>query len=96
MEHYLEVSPQPEKALTLALANVKVRPGGDARVLLAKSYLNVGQSKKALAQVELVLATPYRSADLHDVASQAYEAVGHKTKARAQRDLCLAINPRFK
>jgi len=96
LEHYLEVSPQPEKALTLALANVKVRPGGDARVLLAKSYLNVGQSKKALAQVELVLATPYRSADLHDVASQAYEAVGHKTKARAQRDLCLAINPRFK
>jgi tetratricopeptide (TPR) repeat protein len=95
LEHYLEYGKDPKRALELALINFKARPGGEARVLLATAYLKAGQAKKALEQVQSVLTSPFRSADLHDVARQTYTALGSKAEAAKQRTLCLAINPKF-
>ena len=95
LEHYLEHGDNPSKALELALANFRARPGGEARVLLAAAYLANDQPDKALAQARTVLATPFRSADLHDVAHESYMALGQKAEAAQQRQLCLQMNPKF-
>jgi hypothetical protein len=80
LQHYLRFGP-PERALELALANHAVRPGGDAEVALARAYLQTGKPAEALAAAERALATPYRTAALHDVAAKAHAALGHTAAA---------------
>jgi len=92
--HHLQFG-APERALELALANHALRPGGEARVLLARAYLKAGQAAEALAVAERALATPYRTAGLHDVAAKAHAALGHTAESEAQISLCYAINPYF-
>jgi tetratricopeptide (TPR) repeat protein len=94
LDHFLEHR-TPEQALELAKRNHSVRPGGEAHVGLARAYLKAGQPHAAIEIVERALKTPYRSADLHDTAREAYAAVGATDAAEAQRALCLASNPRF-
>ncbi|MBL8969061.1 MAG: tetratricopeptide repeat protein [Myxococcales bacterium] len=94
LQHELEFG-APERALELALANVAARPGGDAQVALARVYLQLGRNAEALAVAEQVLATPYRTARLHDVAAKAHAALGHTAAAEEQTALCLAINPSY-
>jgi len=94
LQHYLEFGP-PERALELALANHAARPGGDAKVSLARVYLQLGRAAEALAVAEQALATPYRTARLHDVAAKAHAALGHPAEAEAQASLCYAINPMY-
>jgi len=84
-----------DPALELALANHALRPGGEAHVLLARAHLKAGQPAEALAVAERALATPYRTAGLHDVAAKAHAALGHKAESEAQISLCYAINPYF-
>lgn len=92
--HHLQFG-APERALELALANHALRPGGEAHVLLARAHLKAGQPAEALAVAERALATPYRTAGLHDVAAKAHAALGHKAESEAQISLCYAINPYF-
>jgi thioredoxin-like negative regulator of GroEL len=94
LEFFLEHG-TPEKALALAQQNYDVRPGGEAQIGLARAYLKAGQPAAAALLLERTLKTPYRSADLHDVARQAYAAVGRADAAEAQRASCLALNPRY-
>ena len=94
LQHHLEFG-TPERALELALANEALRPGGEAQVSLARAYLRAGQPTEALAVIERVLATPYRTARLHDIAAKVYTAVGDTAAAQAQLSLRLAVNPRF-
>lgn len=94
LQHHLQFG-APEKALELALANHAARPGGDAQVTLARAYLRAGKAAEALAVVERALASPYRTARLHDVAAKAHTALGNKAAAEEQVSLCLAINPRY-
>ena len=94
LTHFLEHG-TPEKALALAQQNYDVRPGGEAQIGLARAYLKAGQPSAAVELLERTLKTPYRSADLHDVARQAYAAVGRADAAAAQRVSCLALNPRY-
>jgi len=94
LQHHLQFG-TPERALELALANVALRPGGDAQVTLARAYLKAEKPAEALAAVERVLATPYRTARLHDVAAQAHTALGNTAAAEEQLTLRLAVNPRF-
>jgi tetratricopeptide (TPR) repeat protein len=79
--------------LSLAERNHRARPYGDAKVKLAQALLGNGRTADARALIETVLASPWRSADLHKVASDIYAASGDP--ARAQRQLALAkgINP---
>ncbi|MBC8071817.1 MAG: hypothetical protein IAG13_26055, partial [Deltaproteobacteria bacterium] len=55
LEHHLQFG-TPERALELALANFAVRPGGDARVALARAYLGAGRPIEALEHARAVLA----------------------------------------
>jgi Flp pilus assembly protein TadD len=64
-------------------------------VLLASAYLRSGRAAEALAVAERALATPYRTARLHDVAAKAHAALGHTAAAEEQVALCLAINPGY-
>lgn len=94
LQHHLQFG-TPQRALELALANHAARPGGDAQVLLARAHLKAGQPAEALAVAERALATPYRSAALHDVAAKAHAALGHTAAAEEQVALCFAINPAY-
>ena len=94
LQHHLQFG-TPERALELALANYAARPGGEAQVSLARAYLQAGKAAEALAVAEKALATPYRSARLHDVAAKAHAALGHTAAAEEQITLRLALNPRF-
>jgi tetratricopeptide (TPR) repeat protein len=94
LAHHLQFG-TPERALELAEANYAVRPGGDAQVLLARAYLKAGRAAEALEVAERALATPYRTAALHDVAAKAHEALGHTEAAQEQGELRAAINPTY-
>ena len=76
LEHFMALQQDPALVVKLAEDNFSNRPGGDARVLLAKAYLSVGRSKDALAQVQALLASPYRTVDGLEVAIKAFRAVG--------------------
>lgn len=92
LQHHLQFG-APQRALELALANFAARPGGEAQVTLASAFLRAGQPAEALAVVERTLATPYRTAQLHDVAARAYTALGDTASAQRQVELRLAVNP---
>lgn len=94
LHHYLQFGP-PARAVELAEQNHTNRPGGDAQVLLARAYLGAGRPADALAVVERALATPYRTAALHDVAAQAHTALGQTANAQEQLALRDAIDPSF-
>lgn len=94
LQHHLEFG-APERALELALANHAARPGGDAKVSLARAYLKLGRAAEALAVAEQALATPYRTARLHDVAAKAHAALGHTAAAEEQAARCYALNPMY-
>jgi tetratricopeptide (TPR) repeat protein len=94
LQHHLEFG-APERALELALANHALRPGGEAQVSLARAHLRAGQLTEALAVVERALASPYRTARLHDVAAKVHAALGNTAAAQAHISLRLAVNPRF-
>lgn len=92
LQHHLQFG-DPARALELALANHAARPGGDAQVSLARAYLKAGRPAEALAVADQALASPYRTARLHDVAAQAHAALGHTKEADEQTALCKAMNP---
>lgn len=82
-----------DRALELARRNVALRPGGEARVLLARALLRSGEADEAAREVDAVLATPFRSGALHAAASTAYAAAGRKEEAAVQRAAALAWSP---
>ncbi|MBX7078232.1 MAG: hypothetical protein K1X88_03525 [Nannocystaceae bacterium] len=92
IEHELQHG-EPARALELAQANVALRPGGDAQLLLARALLAVARPADALAVIERVLGTRYRTAALHRVAEQVFTAAGRLAQAQQQREACLAIDP---
>jgi hypothetical protein len=94
LHHHLQLG-DPQRALELAEANHATRPGGEAQVLLAEAYLRAGRPSEALELAKLALATPYRTAGLHDVAARAHAALGHTAEAEEQLELRAAINPSF-
>jgi Tetratricopeptide repeat len=92
--HHLQFG-TAERALELAEANHAARPGGEAQVLLARAYLKAGRPAEALELAHKALATPYRTAGLHDVAAQAHAALGNTAAAQEQLELRAAINPTY-
>lgn len=92
LEHELQHG-RPEEAVALAEASHAARPGGDTKVALARAYLAAKRPEDALAVARAALATAYRSAPLHRVASQAYAAIGDEAAAAEQLALCVAFNP---
>jgi tetratricopeptide (TPR) repeat protein len=95
LAHHLQFG-TPERALELALTNYAVRPGGDARVALARAYLGAGRPIEALEHARAVLGTVYRTAALHHTIAQAHSALGQDEAAAAQLELCAALDPTYR
>jgi tetratricopeptide (TPR) repeat protein len=81
LEHFMALNHDPAFVVKLAQENFSNRPGGDARVLLAKAYLSVGRPKDALTQVHALLASPYRTVEGLEVALDTFRTVGDEKNA---------------
>lgn len=92
LDHFLEHG-DPARALELAQRNVALRPSGEARVTLARAYLENGRAGDAKREIEAVLATPYRSAELHATAAEVYEREADTARAESERAKALALSP---
>ena len=80
-------------ALALASRNHAARPYGDAKIALAQALLHNRRPFEAKAMIEAVLASPWRTAELHSVAAEIYEALGDRSRAVEQARLARAIDP---
>jgi tetratricopeptide (TPR) repeat protein len=80
-------------ALRLAVRNHEARPYGDAKIVLAEALLENGRAGEARRLIDEVLASPWRTAQLHWVAGRIYGALGDAAAAERQRRLALAMNP---
>lgn len=80
-------------ALRLAQRNHEARPYGEAKVALAGALLGNGRVEEARAMIEQVLASPWRTPDVHSTAADVYQASGMAEKAAAQRRIARAMNP---
>lgn len=92
LDHALQIG-DVAHAVELAEANHRVRPGGDAKVALARAYVAAQRPHDALAIARAALATPYRTAALHRVTADAHAALGDTAAAEEALALCRAIDP---
>lgn len=92
LEHFLEHG-TPERALELAEANYRMRPGGEATVRLAQALLRSDRAADARARLEPLLATRYRTAELHATMARAARATGDEALAAEHEGLATAIDP---
>jgi tetratricopeptide (TPR) repeat protein len=95
LDHALELGADTDWAIELAERNYRLRPGGEAGLKLAQSYLKAGRLTAARAAIERVLATPWTSAELHATTARIETALGRPEAAAAARRRALAINPRI-
>ena len=93
LDHWLDFEDDPARAVSIARANAQARPGGEAQVKLAQAYLAAGRADAAAELMARVLDTPWRTAELHAVASETYAALGDAARAGEHRAHALAINP---
>ncbi|MBX7079263.1 MAG: tetratricopeptide repeat protein [Nannocystaceae bacterium] len=93
LEHYLEFGDDPAFTLELAQKNHALRPGPDAKRLLARALLGAGQAAAAVRVIDEALATGWTTADLHVTAAQAHRAAGDTAAADAQLAKAKAIDP---
>lgn len=80
-------------ALRLAQSNHQARPYGEAKIALARALLGNGRTAEARAMIEQVLASPWRTPDLHSTAADIYQASGLAEQAAVQRRAARAMNP---
>jgi tetratricopeptide (TPR) repeat protein len=80
-------------AVELAEANHAVRPGGDAKVALARAYLAAGRPADALAIARRASATAYRTAALHRVTADAHASLGDAEAAAQEHARCIELDP---
>lgn len=80
-------------ALTLAERDHANRPFGETKVRLARALLANNRAPEARTLIEQVLASPWRTAEVHAVAADIYAALGNAAAAEAQRRQALQLNP---
>lgn len=91
VEHFLAHDPQ--RAVAIAEANVRARPGGEAQVHLARAYHSVGRHAEAKTVIDRALASPWRTAELFATASRVYASLSLDARANELRAQALAIDP---
>ena len=74
-------------------SNHEARPFGEAKIALARALLGNRRTAEARAMIEQVLASRWRTADLHSTAADIYTASGMAQKAAEQQRMARAINP---
>lgn len=93
IDHFFADESATGRVLELAESNHRLRPNGAAKILLAKALLNAGEAERAEATILEVLASPWRSAELHEVASEVFAARGDQERATAELAKAKAIDP---
>lgn len=93
-EHEL-VFGDPGEALRLARINVRARPYGEARLLLARALMANDQARAALAQIEMAEQSGWRSAQLFAIRAQALTILGEIEAAETAGEKARAINPKI-
>jgi tetratricopeptide (TPR) repeat protein len=68
VEHRLRRGEVDARLLGLAEANHRLRPGAEAKLLLARVHLALGQRAPARSLIDAVLATPWKTAELDRLA----------------------------
>ncbi len=83
-----------DEARTVAMAEVDAtaRPFGEARSRLALAYLRAGRLEEARREIEAVLASEWRTAELHAIAAEIFASSGD-SRAEGQRALAEARAP---
>ena len=76
LEHFIQFE-EIERVLPMALDNYHARPAGESAVALVQALALAGQHPRAIALLEEILNTPYRSADLFATASILYLSLIH-------------------
>lgn len=84
LDHYMGAG-EPARALDLAQRNDRARPHGEAKIALAHALLISGRKEQARQTVEAVLATRWRTTELHALAAEIYDLLGLPEAAAAQR-----------
>ncbi len=92
LAHFLQHG-AADRALSLAEANYRLRPGGEAQLRLAQALARSGRLDDARARIEALLATPYRNAAVHATASKIDAARGDTAGASEQARLARELRP---
>ncbi len=93
LEYFLDWDTEPGRALRLAEENFQLRPGAEARILLARAHLKAQRPEDARDVIEVALASPWRTAELHAAAAAVYAALGDDARAEDERRKALERNP---
>ena len=93
IEHFLKWKPQDPRTLELAKKNYELRPGGEASVLLAETYLKNSLPNEAGKVLERTLSSSFKSPELYQVAAEVAEAQGSLDQAGQYRQLARQLNP---
>jgi tetratricopeptide (TPR) repeat protein len=70
LEHRLDRGAADQGLLEMARRNVALRPGGEARLLLARAYAKMGESELAKEELEAIEATPWRMPELKQLRAE--------------------------
>lgn len=73
LDHFLE-NGDPSRAVAVALENLSRRPNGEAKLKLARAYALTGASE-ALAPLQEVLESPFRTLELNETCEAVIEAL---------------------
>ncbi len=92
LEHELAFG-TPQRALDLARRDYASRPHGATAIALGWAWLANNKPDEALRAIAPVLASDWKSADVHVVAAQAHALLGQGEEAEAEQKKALAINP---
>lgn len=83
LEHFLSAVPQPARALTLAEANFRNRPHGDAAIALAKALLLNARPGDAVQRLEQQIGQGWDTAETYWVLALAAKAAGNAARAKS-------------
>ena len=92
LEHFIQFE-EIERVLPMALDNYHARPAGESAVALVQALALAGQHPRAIALLEEILNTPYRSADLFATASILYRAQNSQELAQNHYLQAVEMNP---
>jgi hypothetical protein len=70
LEHRLEQGEANQDLIEMARRNVALRPGGEARLLLARAYAKVDELELAKAELAAIEATPWRLPELRTLRAE--------------------------
>lgn len=93
LEHELVLG-DPDKAVTLARANLRARPYGDSQLLLASALIDAGRAAEAAPLLEAIRKSGWDQSLQYIALAQAYALTGRTADSARARAAALERNPR--